>query len=252
MQGLMLDTPGSHLVTAEQLAALEPPKATASYTPVPYHELVDLVRTTAKERTGLAVRDEQFGISRMGKRFFGVLTLDTGAGDRGLAIGVRSSDDMSMSVAIATGGKVFVCSNLCFSGDAVVVMRRHSKHVWDTLRSTVDDAIGRASMNYEAMDRHIRLMGEKPMTLDDGYSLLGRMAGHKILSSRQLTVATGDWRTPRHAEFEDRNAWSLYNCVTESLKKGDQGSMIGAHTRAHDFVVSDLDLSSPPKVHALV
>ena len=28
----------------------------------------------------------------------------------------------------------------------------------------------------------------------------------------------GDWRKPRHEDFEPRTAWSLFNCFTETMK----------------------------------
>ena len=40
-----------------------------------------------------------------------------------------------------------------------------------------------------------------------------------IVSGRTLPYALKEWRTPRHPEFQDRNAWSLYNAFTETHKR---------------------------------
>lgn len=246
MNGLMLDTPGSHFVTREQLAMIETPPATSSYTPVKYAELLDMVEDTAKDHLGLDVLDLSLGVAGKGARFFGTMSLDTQQDDRGMMIGFRSSLNKSMGVAIATGSKVFVCSNMCFAGDAVVVMRRQTTNVWETLRSTIVTAIQAASQSYEDMDYQIGRLREKPVALDRGYELLGRMYGHRLISAPQLKVAAGDWRSARHEEFAEQNAWSLYNCVTEGLKSSDRGRMLTAHTRAHDYLTETLNVPKRP------
>lgn len=46
----------------------------------------------------------------------------------------------------------------------------------------------------------------------------------KALDARAITVTQipavlAEYRKPRHVEFEDRTAWSWFNCVTETLKE---------------------------------
>ncbi len=46
----------------------------------------------------------------------------------------------------------------------------------------------------------------------------------KALDARAITVTQipavlAEYRKPRHVEFEDRTAWSWFNCVTETLKR---------------------------------
>ena len=83
-------------------------------------------------------------------------------------------------------------------------------------------------------------MREVGVETDLGYAALGTMFGHGILTPTQASVAFQDWREPRHEEFEDRNLWSLYNCVTEGLKKGPAGGIFSRHAKAHGFFVENL------------
>ena len=253
MQGLMLDTPGSHSVSWEELVRVPVPEKTGSYTPVAYHELVEEVREKLVARTGMSVLNESYGLARKGQRFFGTITMDsdTDGDGRAMMAGLRASHDMSMSVALATGESVFVCSNMCFSGDAMVLMRRHTKNVWETLRGTIVEAIDKAQFAYDDMENQIRQMQTVEVPEDEGYRVLGLMHGHRAISSRQLGVAVGDWRTPRHEEFADRNLWSLYNCITEGLKKTAAGQMLTTHTRAHDWFTDTMGIHRNPRLAVL-
>ena len=42
---------------------------------------------------------------------------------------------------------------------------------------------------------------------------------------------------PTHEEFQDRNAWSLYNAFTESLKRGCGGNRMEKQAKAHQFLM---------------
>ena len=42
-----------------------------------------------------------------------------------------------------------------------------------------------------------------------------------VCSNRLIPSVLREWRTPRYEAFEPRNAWSLFNAFTESLKDGN-------------------------------
>jgi hypothetical protein len=78
-------------------------------------------------------------------------------------------------------------------------------------------------------------MREIPCNVRRGYALLGVALGEGVLTPTQASVAYQDWREPRHEEFSDRNLWSLYNCATEGLKKGQPGRLMDRHAKNHDY-----------------
>lgn len=228
---LCLDTSGSARVTPQEIALIPLPERTRSYAPI--HHLDILQRVTDRaQANGLALSTMDLGIAREGRQFFASLTFDGGDDVAALSIGVRNSYDKSLSVGVATGSRVFVCSNLCFSGSGLTVMRKHTTNVSRDLDGMLGRAIGGAERQFEASIAARKRMAALPMSTDDGYAALGRLLGAKLLSPTQATVAFAEWRQPRHADFEPRNAWSLYNAVTEGLKKGGIGSALDRYTRA--------------------
>jgi hypothetical protein len=62
-----------------------------------------------------------------GKVLFGTLDLDwQDTGEYAAAIGLRTANDKSMSIQLAVGMHVFVCSNMTFASDLIALRRRHT------------------------------------------------------------------------------------------------------------------------------
>lgn len=228
-------------VSLSQVAAVPVPEHTDTWRPVPYMDAVSYLKETI-ECLPYTLESEEYGLASDGQQMFGLITLDAGDSSQGLAIGIRQSYNKSIALGIAVGSQVFVCDNLCFSGSAFKLIRKNTVHVWADFRELVCEQVQASQMHFEAVMQETVLMREIPVTQERGYELLGRVVGEQVLTPTQATVAFGDWREPRHVEFADRNLWSLYNCVTEGLKKGQPAKVMERHTRAHDFFVQTCGL----------
>ena len=68
---------------------------------------------------------------------------------------------------------------------------------------------------------------------DDAYKLTGLLYGRGVITPRQLPVVKREWQEPSHEEFEDRNAWSYYNAVTEALKTAPPNRILEKHIALH-------------------
>ena len=66
---------------------------------------------------------------------FGVLDLETQMEGCRFSIGIRNSHDKSIRLGLTAGLRVFVCSNMAFSGDFRPVLAKHTKsfNLVDTL-----------------------------------------------------------------------------------------------------------------------
>jgi len=86
-------------------------------------------------------------------RMFGVLDLETQMEGCRFSIGIRNSHDKSLRLGLTVGIRVFVCSNMAFSGDFTPVLAKHSKsfNLIDTLAVGVD----RIQRNFEPMERQV-------------------------------------------------------------------------------------------------
>ena len=247
MNGLMIHTADGHRAGLDEVIAVPVPEKTKTYHPVAHKELIGFVRSRVRDTLGLEIRSEEYGLSRKDQQMFGVITLDTGNAENGMSIGLRNSYDKSLSVGVSSGAKVFVCDNLCFNGDATVVLRKHTLNVWRDVSTNVDIALRGSEMHYEEMNRQLGCMKEISIHRDNGFDLIGRALGYGVLKPQQATIAINDWKNPRHEEFSEHNLYSLYNCFTEALKKGPAGESLTRHAQTHEFFTPLLP--ARPTVH---
>ena len=168
---LMLDTKDSKHVRRGDLAAVPLPARTRTYVPVPHLDLVDLARTTFDRVLGAEPVQEAFGLARGGSHMFAVLTYDVGGTTAGLAVGLRNSYNRTLSAGIVAGQGVFVCSNLCFSGD-LKVLRAHTKNVWADLPRLVQEAADQAVPEYNRLEAHRLRMAGTGLEDEEAWALL--------------------------------------------------------------------------------
>jgi hypothetical protein len=65
----------------------------------------------------IGVVQEEYAVSPDGMKMFGVLDLETQMEGCRFSIGIRNSHDKSIRLGLTAGLRVFVCSNMAFSGD---------------------------------------------------------------------------------------------------------------------------------------
>ena len=223
-------------VSLAQVESVPVPDHTHSWRPVPYGEAIGFLKSTIDRTLPYSLESEEYGLSKDGNQMFGVITLDTGDRDQGLAIGIRQSYNRSLALGIVCGAQVFVCDNLMFNGNAFRVVRKNTVNVWADFRALVNAQIMASEAHYQTMRWETHAMKSVPVNQDRGHELLGRALGAQVLTPNQATIAFQDWNEARHAEFKPRNLWSLYNCITEGLKKGRPATIMDRYAAAHDFM----------------
>lgn len=236
---------GSRLATRAEVEAVVVPAHTRSYRPVPYRQAIGFIHEQIhKIHTGPDVTiKEQYTLNANGQQLFALATVGFGGEQQSespLAIGLRQSYNKTLPLGVAVGQQVIVCDNLCFSGDAFKVVRKNTTNVWSDFAELVTRQVEGAFDVWCGMKADVERLMATPCHQDRGYALLGGLVGAELLTPTQVTVAFGDWRTPRHTEFAPRTMWSLYNCVTEALKRGSAGGTLRRHAGAHDWFVGRL------------
>jgi hypothetical protein len=249
MDGLMIDTPDSGIVTMEQAFAIQPKaKATKTYQPVPNKALWE---KTAESR-GLQLGIPQMGLARKGQRLFGSVEItnqDHLDGDVRLMLGFRNSGDKSMSIGVCFGSKVFVCSNMCFTGytsdeeDAVgQVHHRHSTNVWDGLQERLDAAMDKFTVFKSYQDDFYSRLKNIKLRDVQAHDMIIRAARAEAITAKDCFNVAEHWAYQAHCpeheadnwhkEFMPRNAWSLFNCFTEIHKGIQSKNPVDANLRS--------------------
>jgi hypothetical protein len=230
---------GGKQVTYDELQNIPLPQKTNTYMPVPYNDLVDIIKNAARAVFMDSKLDKaQYAVSKDGNRLFGVLRYisdeepDLTSDNIGVAIGFRSSYDKSIANQICVGGQVFVCDNLVFTGK-IMSMRKHTKLVFDDLLDQAYNMLTQYRQSFYEIEETRAKMKRQEIAQDDGYRKLGLLRGHNVLSPTQLTNAIDHWDNPGDGPFVERNKWSLYNACTEALKSTNQRKIMEKHIALH-------------------
>jgi hypothetical protein len=218
-----------------ELVQIPVPQATATHRPVPHHEIVEALVETLSFRH-IAVVNEEYAASNDGMKMFGVLDLETQMEGCRFSIGIRNSHDKSLRLGLTAGLRVFVCSNMAFSGDFTPVLAKHSKsfNLIDTLAVGVD----RIQRNFEPMQRQVEHWREAQLT-DERAKLIFYFAfvDGKLDAPRSLLPEVHRlYFEPQYEEFSPRTMWSLSNAFTSAFKKLDPVPQFKATAKLGEFL----------------
>lgn len=253
MNSLVLDTPKSGIITMEQAFAIPIPEETKTYIPVSNEDLWKLMQQKAFQR-GLQLGTPQMGIDHNGQRLFGsveIVNMDHLDNEVRLMLGFRNSYNKSMSVGICFGSKVFVCSNMCFTGytsddeeAAGQVHHRHSTNVWDGLPERLDAAFDKFEVFKSYQDSFYNRLKNIWMRDIQVHDFIMRSARAGAINARDCMPLADEWAFQQngpkseaeeerwHPEFAPRNAWSLFNAYTEKAKKHQIKNPLEANLRS--------------------
>lgn len=210
---------GAHAVQMEQVSAVQTPAPTISWQPIPHDQLIRQVETTL-EATNLRIGTMAHSLTRDGMRYFGLMEVhhrQAESEDYCWVLGLRNSHDKTLPAGIVAGASVFVCDNLSFSGE-VKFARKHTRFINRDLPQLVERAVGRLMEKWHDQDQRIAAYRQSEIEECAAHDLIIRASDVGVCSNRLIPSVLHEWRQPRHAQFESRNVWSLFNSFTEALK----------------------------------
>src|SRR5437867_11443175 len=215
--GQLLSHVDTDLVAREQLTLVETPVATRSFKPVPHIELID----TLDEVLGLnqiVIRKEEYALRRDGSTLFGVLQLAYADTEDGTAaLGLRTSNNKTMSIQICAGLSVFVCDNLVFRGDLIALNRKHTSGL--ELRSELSTAVLRFQEHFGRLTSEISSLKELNLTDAQAKAIIHDVFVQGILPIRFLPDASRLYFEPLVDECRASHSWSLHNAFTAVAKE---------------------------------
>jgi len=216
---------------------LPTPVQTETHHPVPFHVLDDLMQHRLKKEFGADVSvSPQYALNRLGTQFFAVYALDDESGGILPAAALRSSIDKSLSIKAVGAAKVVACTNTCLwgEGNALSVIRKQTKDSLEDIESMLLRLCAGLENQFSEAMIEVDVFKETEVFDRSGGAVLGELYHDGVLQPQQMTRAMTAWKKPAYDEFAPRTAWSLYNAVTEGLKKADVKSAMGRFSRLHD------------------
>jgi len=215
------------------------PARTNTYSPVSHAEIIEAIRTNTVANSLAIVRDRMYA-NTLGTRVTGFFDVEDGT-DFGnvhglkMMFGYRNSYDKSMSVAFVAGGSVWICGNGLISGDLMAFKRKHTGTVAEELNDKIQIGVDRMRSDFVRLNMEVDVMKNYSLTPRQKAEVLGVMYfENNLVTPTQLSVIKNELTNSEH--FKEDNAWSLYNNVSESLKKSHPVDIIQDHIKLHSFM----------------
>lgn len=145
---LMINEGTTTRVTEAEVMAVPAPQWTDTWHPVSHAQVIEATQL-AVNQAGINVVSKTYSLNKTGARMFAVWNLDVGNGEMGYALGIRQATDKSMVLGYCAGTNVFVCDNLCFSGDYMRFRMHTSGLDLEELRRIAVEALTGAVVNME-------------------------------------------------------------------------------------------------------
>ena len=217
-RGMLLHC-GAQTVSREDLLAVPTPRGTQTWYPLGHSTILGEVETQL-ESSGFTILEETHALSHEGARYFGVMSVSLpkrGQADFGWIVGIRNSHDMTYPAGLVAGTRVFVCDNLCFSGE-VRISRKHTRFAERDLRHLTARAVGQLGDKFRGLDQRVIAYKEERITNTRAHDIVIRAVDCAAITPAQIPSVLDQWRRPEYEAFAGRNAWSLFNAFTEVHK----------------------------------
>jgi hypothetical protein len=226
---------------ASRLRALDAPipVQTTTYSPVSHGEIFDQIATQLVANNLASLRN-RVHINGNGGRMVGFVDVEPEnefGKQHGLKmmLGYRNSYDKSMSVGFAAGASVWICGNGIISGDILSFRRKHTGSVSQELNNRITDGINLMKNEFMQLNMEVDVMKGFNLTQRQKAEILGVMYFERnLVTPTQLSIVKHELTQSPH--FKEDNAWSLYNNVTEALKKSHPVDIIPDHIKFHRFM----------------
>jgi hypothetical protein len=243
-RGMLLHC-GAQTVTREDLLAVPTPRGTRTWYPLSHSTILGEVETQL-ESSGFTIFEETHALSHEGARYFGVMSVslpNRGQADFGWIVGIRNSHDMTYPAGLVAGTRVFVCDNLCFSGE-VRISRKHTRFAERDLRHLTARAVGQLGDKFRGLDQRVIAYKEERITNTRAHDIIIRAVDCAAITPAQIPDVLMQWRKPEHESFEPRNAWSLFNAFTEVHKAVNPHTALRRGEALHGLFDAEVALAS--------
>lgn len=241
----MVHCGGAH-VPKESLGEYKTPEATRSYQPIQHLDYANMVMDTI-EAFDFRIGEEAHAVGREGNHYFGMAELRyaTSEEDFALVTGWRSSYDKTLSAGFVVGSQVFVCDNLCFSGD-IQLGRKHTTNLMRDLPEMLNNAVAQIVPMRDHQIRRINAYKEAKVNDGQVDTLVRKAYQDGVIPARMIGPVIDQFYKPEHEEFvaDGRTLWTAFNGFTEKLKGSSLWGLPERTTKLHKLCDNVINLDA--------
>jgi hypothetical protein len=204
---------GINNVTESEVFSVPAVPFTRTFHPVHHRDVITAVQESV-QAVGLDIVKSEYVLAQNGQRMFGVYDLNQGTSELSWSIGIRNSMNKSMSLEITAGTRVFVCDNLCFSGDYLTFRLHTSGLDIDELTFLAYRSMRQVITMLKAFQRWHEGLKNYPLTETDAKILLVEIMTSSVIPQSKFKKITG-----LYSNVYDDSLWGFHESCTDVLKK---------------------------------
>jgi len=233
---------GGGNATLAQINDVPMPVQTETYQPVSHLKLVRTVQEITQSVLPVELDKAEYKLASDGQHLFAHMRFNalmgfSKADGIGLSIGIVNSYNKRLTVQIASGAEVMICSNLMVVGD-IHYMRKNTGSVWEDIAAAVEGNIATSEDRFDEAVIARNSLSSQELSDAEAHSIIGRLYGEHMLTNPMISKVRDQWIKPDHEDFQPRTQWSLYNAVTEAYKLAQPGDALQRYQRLHNFFMN--------------
>ena len=217
MSGLSAHTGKTFRCTREELRTAPLPEATNTWRPVPHFDLATMIVDNANRR-GYAVKEEGYAMSKDLLGVFGAITFaprDNVDTESTRMVGFRHDNKKNMALRLSAGKVVFVCDNMCFSGEQIIAFKHSGQRDYGAV---VGGLFHGLDAKFANMDRTIDFLKDTELSQVEARNKIIDACAAGAFASCDIMPVLEEY-AESSAGFKPGNVWSLYNAITWVAKK---------------------------------
>lgn len=215
MTNLLAHKDTNHVSEAAVMSVIEP-AFTDSWHPISHAKVINALDSSIT-KMGIETRKRDYSMSADGLKMFGVWDLDTGDDDGCYSLGVRNGMDKSMAVGVTAGNRVFVCDNMCFSGDYIAFRKHTSGLDFDELVWMADKALEVTMKKMADFTAWHRSLKETPITGDEMKVLTFDMMKKGVFAPSKFKEF-GECVREEYEHSKECNVYTLHGGATRLMR----------------------------------
>lgn len=227
------------------IRSFEAPARTNTYTPVSHGNVIDLVKTSLKNR-GMEIVTTNYRASKEVGVVQAIYNINFEADKEiGMMFAWANSYDKSMRFKAAIGGRVFVCDNGMLRGDMSSYARKHNGDADEEIFLEIEKQLELATTQYGKILKDRDVMKEVVVPEKRFIEVVGSMFfKHDLINTEQLSVIKSEYLDPTYDYNCDKDsAWASYQHITHALKTTHPRDYMNIQQKVHNHLCNEFQIN---------
>lgn len=233
----------SYNTTIAELSKVEIPEMTSSYKPVKHLDIIESIKEQI-DKKNILISKEVYKSANSGLQLLGEFRLVSKLDDEiDMSMLFQNSYNKTLSLKLASGYTVFICSNGCVVGSSGRFKKKHVGEIQSLTPIKIIEQLDQVEIDFQKAIEFKNRAKEIEITKKTCAQLLGRLYFEEnLISSTQMGIIKGEMELPQFNYGVDNSLWNLYSDITHSQKNIHPSVFLEQATKVSEFFQNEYEL----------